>query len=93
MQHSGFIAAPSQEQIRRVQGQLASYRENVKIQVSEDDKKKFYDASKHSGRLNEIKTLFYKVTPPKHHDKIDQIVENEFEIRTALERQLRRESH
>jgi hypothetical protein len=87
MQYAGLLPEPSGEEINKLRKHLAYYREQVKLQVTVEDKRKHYDPKHSSGRLNELATLLYLVTPEKHHDKIATIIKREWETRTALERE------
>ncbi|MGD0549202.1 MAG: hypothetical protein ABSA81_01485 [Candidatus Bathyarchaeia archaeon] len=87
MQYAGLLPEPSAEEIEKLRGQLAYYREQVKLKVTVEDKQKWYDPKHNTGRLNEIACLLYKVTPEKHNDKIAAIIQREWETRTALERE------
>jgi len=87
MQYAGLLPEPSAEEVAKLKGYLAYYREQVKLKVTIEDKRKWYDPKHSSGRLNELATLLYLVTPEKHHDKVAALIEREWETRTALERE------
>jgi hypothetical protein len=87
MQYAGLLPEPSAEELTKLRGYLTYYREQVKLKITIEDKRKHYDPKHSSGRLNELATLLYLVTPEKHHDKITAIIEREWETRTSLERE------
>jgi len=83
MQYAGLLPEPSAEEINKTRKHLAYYREQVKLKVTVEDKRKWYDPKHSSGRLNELATLLYLVTPEKYHDKIAALIEIKRETRTA----------
>jgi hypothetical protein len=87
MQYAGLLPEPSTEELCKIKKHLAYYREQVKLKVTLDDKRKWYDPKHSSGRLNELATLLYLVTPESYHDKINAIMQREWETRTQLERE------
>jgi hypothetical protein len=87
MQCAGILPDPDPEIVDELKEHLAHYRETVKLTITPEDKAKWYDPKRNSGRLNEIACLLYKVTPEKYHDKIKQIIEREWQLRTQLERE------
>lgn len=87
MQYAGLLPEPSAKEVTKLRAYLAYYREHVTLKVTVEDKRKWYDPKHSSGRLNEIATLLYLVTPVKYHVKIAAIIQREWETRTALERE------
>jgi hypothetical protein len=87
MQYAGFLTEPSAEATNTMKAYLAHYRQQVKLTVTLDDKRKWYEPKHTSGRLNEITTLLHLVTPEKYHGEVGAIIQREWEARTQLERE------
>jgi len=87
MQYAGFLPEPSQDMVQRIKGHLSQYRMQVCMSMTLEDRRKYYDPKHTSGRLNEIATLLYMITPESYHDKIAAIITREWESRTQLERE------
>jgi hypothetical protein len=87
MQYPGYLPEPDSEITNELKEHLAHYRQDVKLGITPEDKRRWYDTKNASGRLNEISTLLHIVTPEKYHDKIAAIITREWETRTQLERE------
>jgi len=84
--HGGALSEPEPEELRRIKGHLAYYRQTVKIQLTNEEKIAWYKPEYGTPRLNETRALLLKVTPKEYHTKIDAIIKEEFQQRTELER-------
>jgi hypothetical protein len=87
MQYPGYLPEPDPEVVDELREHLAYYRQNVRLNISPEDKRRWYDTKNASGRLNETSTLLHVVTPQKYHDEVAAIIQREWETRTQLERE------